>query len=239
MPRPNNYISEVNSDHLHLDTGTGNIDIKQHSQADNVCIIIMCAGLGNRWKLSYPKQIALIQGVPNIVRTVDILLALGLNIANIKITVNEANFTFFPTNLPLFITPASDREIDRFRNVFSIINDYEKIIYLYGDVVYDKDDLNFILRHQKDAFLGSIYGNTITNKKCGEICAVVIYDIARFISNVNEVANKYESKLITREIGWEVYSNRLGTYPFLELSDKTNDYDTVEEYLALKDFYDK
>lgn len=219
--------------------GTNVTDEKETTEVKAVdyCIIIMCAGIGQRWGTTFPKQLSIVQGKPNLVRTIDLLKEMVVPDDNIIVTVNQENAKHFPTSLNLYKVDTSTREIDRFRNAFSFIKNYKRVVYLYGDVVYDKADLQRIMVQDRDAFLGRTGRNRLTKKGWDEIYAVVLYDIQRFIDDVNEVAHKFETGKIGREIGWEVYNNRPGTYQFVELSLRTDDYDTKEEYELVKRLY--
>lgn len=192
----------------------------------------MCAGNGTRWDSDTPKQLALIDNEPNIIRTINKLLNLGVGMEKIFVTVNEQNIVHFPKGLNL-VLGKSEREIDRFRNTFSIIDGYDKIIYLYGDVIYFDEDLEKIISEKDDSFLGRSGYNERT-KKAGEIFAVVITDIENFIENVNDVADKFEKKILKRELGWEVFNNKKEKYKFVELSKDIDDYDYMSEYNLLK-----
>lgn len=189
----------------------------------------MCAGKGERWKGDIPKQLAEIKGKPNLLRTMDMLVKLGVSHETITITVNKENMSSFPQELNLFIGSA-EREIDRFRNSFPLIDNCQKVTYLYGDVVYAEDDLKTIIHCEKNAFLGRENGNVLTKKAWGEIFGVVTVDVKGFIQDVNHVAHLFESRKIQREIGWEVYKTKKNKYEFVELSLHTDDFDTLLEH---------
>lgn len=107
-------------------------------------IVIMCAGEGKRWEKDYPKQMAIVEGVPNVIRTYNMVIENNFSRKNIFITVNKDNKNYFPSDLNL-IVGSSSREIDRFRNAFSLMENYERTIFLYGDVVYHYNDMKQIL----------------------------------------------------------------------------------------------
>ena len=209
-------------------------------------IIIACAGNSKRFSTGKPKHIEYINGEPNINRTINILNR--LNIKNIKITVSEKNkFYFENLNIPLIIG-SCEREIDRYRNIFTELED--KTIILYGDVVYDIDDLCSILSYtsKNNIFFGRLFKNKLTKKPHGEIFGVIVNDKEKFIKDTNKTAKLFEEKKIQRELGWDVYRvseklnldirNVVKTKNFLEVSDMTDDFDTYQEYEIIKKIYE-
>lgn len=206
---------------------------------NGIQIFLMCAGIGSRWRYAYPKQLAMIDGVPNITRTFQMLATMGIDETDIYVIVNQQTFDMFPPTRNLLVVPVSNREIDRFRNSFKAIDYTKRIIYLYGDVVYDRNDLITILSLQYNCFVGSVGNNGLTTKKWGEICAVIAQNIDMFIEDVNDTASKFEAGMIDREIGWEVYSSHKANYQFILTNGKTNDYDTIEEYQIIKKSYEQ
>jgi len=188
----------------------------------------MCAGKNRRWNEEYPKSLAEFKNEPNILRTVRLLNRQNISNDNILVTVNENNKSFFPKNLNLKLG-SSDREIDRFRNVFDIIDNYVKVIFLYGDVLYTEDDLIKILSTEDYCFFGRSGKNPITNKLHGEILGVTTNQIENFKNDVNQVALKFERGILSRELGWEVFWNNKKN-KFIELSFYTDDYDNIKEY---------
>jgi hypothetical protein len=104
----------------------------------------MCAGEGKRWNKEYPKQMALVEGVPNLNRIHNMIIENGFSKENIFVTVNSENKRYFPSDLNM-ITGSSSREIDRFRNAFTLMQDYERIVFLYGDTIYHHNDMRTIL----------------------------------------------------------------------------------------------
>lgn len=205
----------------------------------DVSVFIMCAGLGDRWKAPYPKQLATIDGIPNVKRTIKQLKEAGIPDTDIVVIVNHNVCDQYPTDLNILIVPPSNREINRFRNAFAVADHGKRLIYLYGDVVYDINDLLMIVTTKTDAFVGSAGNNRLTHKKYGEIYAVIVCDVQQFKNDVNDVAHKFETKQITREIGWEVYSNHRSHYNFVNTTGSTDDYDTIEEYEILKRLYER
>jgi len=206
---------------------------------NGIKVVIMCAGDGKRWAIDYPKQLAIIEDKPNVVRTLSMLTSIGVPIGDICITVNELHLAKYPNNLPLTPVPQSNREIDRFRNAFPWLeqSDVRKVIFLYGDVAYHQADMHLILSTEYDSFMGHIGGNNLTNKKWGEIQAVVTLCPAKFFAHVDGVASLYESNHIGRETGWEIYRTHRQDYVFKQLSDFTDDYDTIEEHRAVSVLY--
>lgn len=213
------------------------IDIKL--PVDPQYVVIMCAGVGKRWDYNIPKPLAEIGGKSNILRTIGMLQKFGISNDSITVTVNHNNINMFPKDLPLLSVPVSNREIDRFRNAFPIISatTSKRIVFLYGDVVYDLNDMYAILTTKDSTFFGNKAGNAKTNKKWGEIYGLAICNIRLFIDHVNEVAYRFETNQIGREIGWDVYNANKNIYKFVNLSHKTDDYDTIAEYRIIKDLY--
>lgn len=194
----------------------------------------MCAGEGKRWKGNFPKSLAQFNGKLNIMIIVDMLINESILKDDIIVIVNNNIISQFSADLNLYIG-SSKREIDRFKNGFSFMEDCERVIFLYGDVLYHIDDMKTILSMTNDTFLGRKERNKITQKSHGEIFAVVITNFDKFKNNVNNVAYKFEINQIKREIGWDVYHNDI--YNFIELSLYTDDYDTSIEYNKLKKLY--
>lgn len=197
-------------------------------------IIIMCAGEGKRWVKDYPKHIALVNGKPNVKRTHDMVVKNGFKPKDIYITVSYENGTHFPTELNLIVGDSS-REIDRFRNGFPILKDYDRTIFLYGDTIYHKDDLENILLGDGYSFYGKKLPNRLTGKPYGELYGIVVTKKDEFIQNVNQVASDFDNGIIFRETGWEVYNSPYSKEikTFTELSSLTDDYDYYDEYINL------
>ena len=207
--------------------------------------IILCAGKSNRFNQGYPKHIAKINGVPNIVRTITMLKSSGVD--DITLSVSEENIDEFK-KLSMgvdFIIGKNTREIDRFRNVFDFL--IGKTLLLYGDVVYHKDDLLLILNKKKENnnfFFGRRGRNKKTKKNYGELFAFFVNDKEKFMLNVNKTAELFERGEIKREIGWDVYKVTenvndfyIKTENFVDVSDITDDYDTYDEYLIISEIY--
>ena len=201
-------------------------------------IIIMCAGEGKRWGKDYPKHIALVNGKPNVKRTHDMVVKNGFKPEDIYITVSNENGEHFPPELNLIVGNSS-REIDRFRNGFPILKDYDRTIFLYGDTVYHEDDLKNILSGDGYSFYGKKQPNRLTGKPYGEIYGVVITKKDEFIKDVNQIALDFENGIIVRETGWEVYyyPHSKETKTFTELSSLTDDYDHYDEYINLMEVF--
>jgi hypothetical protein len=212
----------------------------------NTAIIIMCAGEGKRWEKDYPKHMAIVEGVPNVVRTHNMVIANGVSEKNIFLTVNEQNKDYFPSNFNLILGNSS-REIDRFRNAFTLMKDYERTIFLYGDAIYHYRDMKQILslnynpkldlsnknnKRNCYVFFGRTSGNPVTNKPYRELYALSIIAKEIFMDDVNKVALDFEAGKIKTEIGWQVYESLYHKKykTFTELSYYTEDYDTLLQY---------
>lgn len=195
----------------------------------------MCAGKAKRWVQKTPKQISLINGEPNLKRTIKMLNKLLVTNEQIFIIVNKNNQKFFE-GFGNIIIGSDDREIDRFRNGFNQMELAEHIVFLYGDCVYNEEDLKKICSSSKDEWFGRINPNKLTGKTNKEIVGVSIIDKERFKKAVQEVAYKFSHGALIREIGWEVLSQLQDG--LTEISDYTEDFDTGEEYLIMKKLYE-
>lgn len=205
--------------------------------------IIMCAGQQKRWSLEIPKQLAFIDGEKNLIRTVNMLHQLKVLPEDIHVIVNNKNAQQF-SGLGLNLTTGSSfRRIDMFRNGFSIMEKSDKTIFLWGNVVYSKSDLEQILKADEYCFFGQKTGNKLTGKSYKEIFAVVVTDADDFKEQVQDVASKFEKRKLVRESAWEVYANRHEKKnilnKFIEVSEMTDDFDTVEEYARVSKIYNK
>lgn len=204
------------------------------------CVIIACAGEGKRWEKKTPKQMEPVNGIPNLKRTYDMVLKFGIKSDDIFITVNMENGEHFPSEYNLVVGNSS-REIDRFRNGFSIIPQYDKTIFLYGDVIYHADDLNKILSGSGYCFFGRTKGNKLTGKEFGELFGLTITLRDEFIDNVKKVALDFENGIILRELGWELYWSPYynDLKEFQQISSLTDDYDTISEFKNLMETFFK
>lgn len=201
-------------------------------------IIIMCAGEGKRWGKDYPKHMVLVNGKPNVKRTHDMVVENGFKPKDIYVTVSYENGVHFPSDLNLVVGNSS-REIDRFRNGFSIMKDYDRTIFLYGDTIYHMDDLKKIIAGDGYSFYGKKEPNRLTGKPYGELYGVAITKKDEFINNVNSVATDFENGIIFRETGWEVYNSPYSkeVKTFTELSSLTDDYDYYDEFVNLMEVF--
>lgn len=195
-------------------------------------VIIMCAGKGERWGQPTPKELAHIRRVPNLRHTMKFIPVKPI------IIISEAKKEYFKRFETVI---GSDvREIDRFRNAFPYLEDHTVI--LYGDCCYDPFDLEIIINAtpEQNTFFGRKGQNVLTQKKWGEIFAVYVVDKEKFMRSVKIVAKLFDDGHIKREIGWEVFKVENGMDPavqsiykwdnFVELSDYTDDFDSLEEY---------
>ena len=194
----------------------------------------MCAGNGKRFGGCKPVQI--IQGKPNYLRTIELLKELGVE--NITISVPENMQQLFKYENK--IVGKNDREIDRFRNFRTLLT--SSGIILYGDVVYDKEDLKTILNKttsEQTVFFGLKDVNELTGRGDHEIKGLFVFDPSEFYNAVDTVAGKFERGEIEREIGWEVYNELKEKIAFVNLSDYTDDFDTRKDYRTLVEIYNK
>lgn len=129
----------------------------------------MAAGKGNRFGLTpKPKCFFKINGVPNIERTISLIKNGGTS-SNIRpiCTTTQRNEKWF-----------KELECDTIIGYNSL---EEPTVFLYGDVVYNKDDLERILYGtDRTTFYGRYAGNPLTGKPYGELLGINVVDFERF-----------------------------------------------------------
>lgn len=205
-------------------------------------VIIACAGRSSRFGGKFPKHIQTIRGEPNLSRTVRLLRERGEN--RIIVTANAENHIHFRDLGAQIIVGSAEREIDRYRNTYDILE--PDTVILYGDVVYDSHDLDQVLgmRPRRNIFFGRLGGNPRTRKQYGEIFGVVVRDPDKFRKDTDRVAHLYEIGELKRELGWEVYKQSEGMINqregvkdspgFHSVGDLTDDFDTPEHLELLR-----
>jgi choline kinase len=198
-------------------------------------IFLMCAGKGVRWGIKTPKHIAIVNGEQNIKRTIRLIKEHGIK-EEPYVIINELHKSFFDTSLNLVIG-SFKREIDRFRNAYPYFDNCERVIFLYGDVIYKEDDLKKILDGYNNCFFGRKDRNPLTKKMYGELFGLVVIDKEKFILDIKQIVEKFDKGLIEREIGWSVYNEFENDYQFEELSYYTDDYDNYKEYQQILKLY--
>lgn len=198
----------------------------------------MCAGNGNRFGLSKkPKCFSLINGVPNIERTIS-LIKNGETSSNVKpyCTCTQLYSNFFQELDCEIIIGFNSLETQRFSNAFPL---EEPTVFLYGDLVYDRDDLERILYGtDRTTFYGRYAGNPLTEKPYGELLGINVVDFEKFERAVADTNKLLATNVLRRAIGWEVYRVHEGLDPtwntpvnenFVELSYYTDDFDNRKE----------
>ena len=199
----------------------------------------MCAGKGDRFGLTKkPKCFSKIQGVPNIERTMDMLFGLGYKPYCTTTTRNAKWFDRFFCDI---IYGYNSVETQIFSNAFPL---EEQTVFLYGDVVYHKDDLEKILYGtDRTTFYGRYAGNPLTGKPYGELLGINVVDFERFETAVRDTNKLLATGVIKRAIGWEVYRVHEKLDPtwntpinenFVELSYFTDDFDTKQELSKIR-----
>ena len=198
----------------------------------------MCAGSGKRWGFHKPKQLSLVEGVPNLIRTIEMIKRTGYE--DIWITVSEDKKHYFPPELNLLIGN-NKYETQRYSNGFPLVGE---TVYLYGDVIYNEPDLNSILfsRHNTTWF-GRLGPNPITGKNHGELMGVHVIDTKRFEEAVSETNRQFKEGERKMCIGWDVLEihegvNRMKATNFVSLSNYSDDFDDIKEYKHLLKVYD-
>lgn len=209
-------------------------------------IVIMCAGKGDRFGITVkPKCFSKIQGVPNIERTIS-LIKNGKTWNNVKphcTTTLRNSKWFYPLDCEIIIG-CNSLETQRFSNAFPLDS---QTVFLYGDVVYDELDLEKILYGtDRTTFYGRYAGNPLTGKPYGELLGINVVDFEKFERAVADTNKLYATKVLKRAIGWEVYRVHEGLDPtwntpvnenFVELSWKTDDFDTPKELNKIRKLY--
>lgn len=185
----------------------------------------MADGKGIRWNnyKNVPKHLVEIDGETLLARTVRLLKEYDAD-SEIIITSHDKRYEFEgatryePLNNVL--------EIDRF--TYELIED--NICFLYGDTYYTEEAIEKIVSTDTDDLL--FFGN---NKS---IVAIKVADSKLLKKNIDNVKELYLNKKIENCKGWQVYQSyqnlefdkkQIGN-KFIVLDEKTNDYNTPEDY---------
>ena len=181
--------------------------------------VIMAAGQAKRWNANFPKMIAPFKGKPNLLHNLDLFGPCDLT--------TPPNVSFSYPGIKTCISGKNDREIQRFLNAFPLTG---PTLFLYGDVFYDPIDAKTILEteSQGNTYFGW-HQNDRTGKPHRELLAVKVNNVDSFVSAIQRVMFYFETGVLTREIGWEVYEFDRAA-EFVTLSDRSDDYDDYEQY---------
>lgn len=191
--------------------------------------IIMADGKGSRWQNynEIPKHFAVVDGEPIILRTVRLL---GEKNPGCEIIITSHDPRYDIDGAERYEPLNNVLEIDRFTE--ELIAD--DICFLYGDTYYAEEAIEAIISQETDDihFFGT--------KK--SIVAIKIKDGELFRSHVHRVRKLFLEKKIEKCIGWQVYRSFVGIPldekqikdKFTVLDDKTEDFNTPEEYIKRK-----
>lgn len=187
--------------------------------------VVMADGKGTRWNnyMNIPKHLVKVDGETIIGRTVRLLNEYD-DSAEVIVTSHDPRYEFEgatryePINNVL--------EIDRF--TYELIEN--NMCFLYGDTYYTEDAIKSIVNTKTDELL--FFGN---NKS---IVAIKVADSAILKNNIDKVKQLYLNGEIDNCKGWQVYQTYMNLgYDkkeigdrFVILDNKTNDYNTPEEY---------
>ena len=157
-------------------------------------IIIMCAGRSKRFGTHRPKPLALVEGVPNCVRTWNLVHELTQTCSYLTVNKDRKNY-FDVLDQPIqsyLIVGDSQRETQRYSNAFPLSGE---TVFLYGDVIYSIEDLSLILSQvETTTWYGRIGSNPVTGKKCDELMGVHVIDYLKFEDAVKEVDRQMKER---------------------------------------------
>lgn len=195
---------------------------------------ILCGGKNERMKDPKPKALQLIGGVPNLQRTLDMLDG-----RDVIVTVPPDKADLFSSFNVATIAGDPSREIGRFLCIVDVMDEDWNVI-LYGDVVYDKEDLDMIINWTPEpncVFFGKPANKeSFIGKKYRELVGLGIGNLPLFRKHVDEVASP---KHKGRGIGWDVYDKNKKAFKLIATSSKTDDYDKPEELEKIRKYYEK
>ena len=210
--------------------------------------IIMAAGNGKRWNnyTGVPKHLVKIKNEIIIERTIRLLKENGVN----DIIINSSNKEYEKYGLrhePI----KNEYEIDRYYSCKDILKTESEVCFIYGDVYYTENAIKTIVSLDEEKFFGRLSGKDGI-KGYGEIFAIKIKDVQKFLKRVAIIRRLVASNQIPRGIGWEVYkiyngiplkSDKLRFYKFLQqekhpffysILDETEDLDNPKDYWSLE-----
>ncbi len=191
--------------------------------------IIMADGKGSRWQNynEIPKHFAEVDGEPIIVRTVRLL---NEKDAESEVIITSHDERYDICGARRYEPLDNVLEIDRFTE--ELIED--DICFLYGDTYYAEEAIDAIISEE----VGDIHFFG-TEKS---IVAIKIKDGELFRNHVHRVRELYLGNKIKKCIGWQVYQSFMKLPfegksirgKFTVLSDRTEDFNTPEEYIKRK-----
>jgi hypothetical protein len=169
-------------------------------------VVIMAAGDGHRWKnyLGVPKQLAPVDGVPILHRT--LMLLRNANIEDIYVTVREPGILGNIRGAKEFVPTDSEYEIDRIWGARQLVNG--PTLFIYGDAYYTEKAINTIIFGGEGFhFFGRSHPSP--TKPFGKIFGVRTNDYV--LSKAKKARELYHEGRLCRCIGWELYGLCVGT----------------------------
>lgn len=182
--------------------------------------LILCAGDGTRWAnyLDVPKQLAPVDDVPILARTIRQLQACG--VVDIKVVVKpseqEINTVAIEAGAEVHIArlESGNFEADRFASSRHLWNPDGRTLVLYGDVYYTEEAMSTIVFDERREW--QVYGrpkaSRLTGCGHGEIFAFSWYpeEYPLIDAKIEYVIGLRQSGVINRALGWELYRALLG-----------------------------
>lgn len=196
--------------------------------------VIMADGKGERWNnySGIPKHLAQIDGEPVIGRTVRFLREIATEEneeMEIIITSHDERYEFEGARRH---EPENNHyEIDRFTE--ELVQD--RMCFLYGDTIYDKETLKNIVHEKVEEIL--FYGNSKS------VIAVIIGNAKLFREHFDRVKKLYLDGQISKCKGWQIYQSVTGQNlnekpvakeKFVRVDENVTDINTPEEYEGRK-----
>ena len=187
--------------------------------------IIMADGKGTRWNnyKNVPKHLVDVDGEVLLARTVRLLQEYD-SASEIIITSHDQRYEF--EGATRYEPKNNKLEIDRF--TYELIED--NICFLYGDTYYTDEAIKKIINTNTEDLL--FFGNARS------IVAIKVENAALFKEHIDRVKDLYLKGKIETCKGWQVYQSYQNLEfdkkqiadKFIVLDEKTNDYNTPEEY---------
>lgn len=211
----------------------------------SVDVAICAAGKGKRWNTNTPqnrgpKCLATFDGEPNLARTVRLLR--GWDKWNFQVSIPEPDMymreeLFVDLLGAKFFYGESEPEKYRFLNFDGMCR--TGTVFLYGDVRYTEGDLKKLLDAKPGTFLLRPGGNPLTRKPYGEVFGFVLNEeLARRIDKLPDTGKAWDLLGCPRPRWQKARSSYVYTpepqFPLIHAQDLTDDYDTWQEYLALR-----
>ena len=201
--------------------------------------IIMCAGQGTRWEGDPPKHLVEIDGEPILHRTVRQLLERGID--DVWVTSDDPRYEI--PGAKRYGTPGNEWEIDKFYAARRLWQDAHDFRHFYGDVYYTDEAMDLIVGAPPEPFrfYGRKHGSRITGTRHGEMFALAFTDHELVAESCRRIRVTRIANMLIRGGSWELYQVLQGLPPrpyspqhfderFTEIDDRTEDFDTREEY---------